>query len=263
MWIRCQAGALKRADAKSGGGSSAPEQILEYSATAKWKLVSTQKYLKHGHLARIMMAHYHVGMSGRTRRSERSTAELIEQLGRCTYGGTFAKGLNPAQWAALRYFANANRFSQTVCAFALYHGTSPGTASQTVKALLDKDYLRRRPAKHDRRSFRLELKAKAQRLLRHDPLHFIETASYVLSSEKRSTLAESLATILLQVLAHQHRPLFGICGTCRHLRGEDCCLSSDTGYECGLLQEPLTEPELAQICVDYEPRSMAQVQSPS
>ena len=101
--------------------------------------------------------------------SERAVAELIKQLGRCAYGEAFTEGLNPAQCTALRYFGRANRFSRTVSAFALYHGTTRGTASQTVKALVEKGYLRRRPVKTDHRTFRLELTAPRPILPLPDP----------------------------------------------------------------------------------------------
>lgn len=184
---------------------------------------------------------------------ERAVAQLIEQLGRCTWGDAFAQGLNPAQCTALRYFGHANRFSRTVGAFARYHGTTRGTASQTVKALVDKGYLRRRPDPQDHRSFRLELSAKARRFLVHDPFHVLVEAVAVLPAERRSTLVNGLQLILDRVLTERDRSLFGVCTACVHLRGEDCCLNSGNMYECGLLEEPLSEGELAEICVNYEP----------
>jgi DNA-binding MarR family transcriptional regulator len=69
---------------------------------------------------------------------QRVLAELLEQIGPFAHGDAFLKGLNPAQWAALRYFARANQVSRAVCASALFHGTDRGTASQTVKALVEK-----------------------------------------------------------------------------------------------------------------------------
>ena len=37
----------------------------------------------------------------------RALAELVEQVNRIVYGLGFSGGVNPAQWAALRYFARA------------------------------------------------------------------------------------------------------------------------------------------------------------
>jgi DNA-binding MarR family transcriptional regulator len=185
--------------------------------------------------------------------SERALAELIEQLGRCAYGDAFTDGLNPAQWTALRYFGRANRFSRTVSAFALYHGTTRGTASQTVKALVEKRYLRRRPVKTDQRSFRLELTAKARKFLAQDPFDDLVSAAEVLSAERRTFVVDGLQAILGRLVKHRGGPLFGVCPSCAHLRGEGCCLQSGSPYECGLFGEPLSEEELAEICVNYEP----------
>lgn len=188
--------------------------------------------------------------------SERAVAELIERLGRCAYGDAFTEGLNPAQWTALRYLGRANRFSRTVSAFALYHGTTRGTASQTVKALVGKRYLLRRPGKSDHRTFRLELTAKARKFLAQDPFANLVSASRVLSAERRSTVVEGLQAILGCLLEHRGGPLFGVCPSCAHLRGEGCCLDSSTPYKCGLFGEPLGEEELAQICVNYKPAAL-------
>ena len=163
--------------------------------------------------------------------SERAVAELVEQLGRCAYGDAFIEGLNPAQWSALRYFGRANRFSRTVSAFALYHGTTRGTASQTVKALVGKGYLRRRRVKSDNRSFRLELTAKAQSFLARDPFHDLVSAAETLLPDRRATVVEGLQAILGLLVEKRGSPLFGVCPSCTHLRG--CCLDNSNPYECG------------------------------
>lgn len=188
--------------------------------------------------------------------SERAVAELIEQLGRCAYGEAFTEGLNPAQCTALRYFGRANRFSRTVSAFALYHGTTRGTASQTVKALVEKGYLRRRPVKTDHRTFRLELTAKARKFLAQDPFGDLVSASGALSPERRTTVVEGLQAILGQLVKNRGGPLFGVCPSCAHLRGDGCCLESSNPYECGLFGEPLSEEELADICANYQPAAL-------
>lgn len=188
--------------------------------------------------------------------SERAVAELIEQLGRCAYGEAFTEGLNPAQWTALRYFGRANRFSRMVSAFALYHGTTRGTASQTVKALVGKGYLRRRPVETDHRAFRLELTAKARKFLAQDPFGDLVSASGVLSTERRTTVVEGLQAILGCLVESRGGPLFGVCPSCAHLRGDGCCLESSNPYECGLFGEPLSEEELAEICVNYQPAAL-------
>lgn len=202
-------------------------------------------------------------MSQDARFSERAVAELIEQLGRAATGEAFAAGLNPAQWAALRYFSRANRFSRTVGAFARFHGTTRGTTSQTVKALVRKGYLERHPVGGDRRSFRLDLTGKARRCLPEDPFLELVAVARALSPAQRAALAEGLEAMLDEVLRGRGRLRFGICALCRHLRIEGCCREAAGPHECGLLGEPLSEEETAELCVNFENAPAAPGLSPS
>ena len=72
-------------------------------------------------------------------------ANLINRLGRSIHCRQFAQGLNPAQWESLRFLARANRYSRTPSALAEYLRTTKGTASQTLKSLESKGYVRRVP----------------------------------------------------------------------------------------------------------------------
>ena len=183
--------------------------------------------------------------------SERTVAYLIEQVGRAAYGDGFTGGLNPAQWAALRYFGRANRFSRAVGAFAEFQGTTRGTASQTVKALVQKGYLTREPSPGDRRSFRLQVTAEGRTLLRDDPFHELAGVAGALTPEQRSDLAQGLDIILDRILTRRGLPRFGVCSCCCHLR-LDACRGHPLGpHECGLLSAPLSEQETGEICVKY------------
>ncbi len=75
-------------------------------------------------------------MDGNTRYrfSARAAAELMAQILRLANGAAFAGGLNPAQWSALRYLADAVPEFRTVTAFAQYHATTSGTASRSCPA---------------------------------------------------------------------------------------------------------------------------------
>jgi len=79
--------------------------------------------------------------------SARTVAELVVQLGCLTRGDGFVANLTFTQWTTLRYFSSANRFSRTVSAFAEFYGTTRGTASQTIKSLVQNDYLTRKRSK--------------------------------------------------------------------------------------------------------------------
>ncbi len=184
--------------------------------------------------------------------TSKRVAALIEQLGRCAYGGAFAAGLNPAQWSALRYFHRANRFSCTVGAFARYHGTTMGTASQTVKALVEKGYLRRGTHPGDRRSARLEPTEAAVALLERDPLQILVDAASGLPPAQRGMLLEGLEGMLGRLHAMSGRPLFGVCADCRHLLTDPCC-GAGAHHHCTLMGEPIATPETDRVCVNHQP----------
>ncbi len=132
--------------------------------------------------------------------STRGLARLIEQVGKAAYNLGYTPGLNPAQWAAMRYFDEATAERRTVTGFAQFQGTTKGTASQTVAALVRKEFLERVGDKQDRRVHRLVLTEKGQALLKNDPLQELSQALEVLSQEERWALAESMEKVLRQVI---------------------------------------------------------------
>ena len=107
----------------------------------------------------------------------RATAELVLRLSRAALGEGFVEALTSAQWMALRFFARANRFSRTVSAFAEFHATTRGTASQTVKGLVDQGFLTRTTSDTDGRSARVDLTDKARAILARDPFEVVVEAA--------------------------------------------------------------------------------------
>jgi DNA-binding MarR family transcriptional regulator len=184
--------------------------------------------------------------------SRREVAELVGRIGRIAYSFGGRSGLTPAQWTALRFFARANRFSRTVSAFAEFHSTTRGTASQTVTGLVRRDYLTRRRSKRDGRSARLDVTDKALAILAHDPLDDLERAAGVLSARARSDLVSSLACVLGELAERRGRRPFGMCPSCRHLETEECAVERPR-YSCRLVGESLGADETQQICVDFSP----------
>jgi DNA-binding MarR family transcriptional regulator len=187
------------------------------------------------------------------RSSKISVAELVTQLGRYAYGeASAAGGLTPAQWTALRYFSQANRFSRTVSAFAEFHATTRGTASQTVKGLVEAGYLERTPSPSDGRSSRLDVTPKAVGILTDDPFHRLTRAADSLSATAQHTAVRALERILGQLARELRKPAFGTCRHCRHLNGEHCGLQDQPPYTCTILNEALAESEIEQHCVNFE-----------
>ena len=183
--------------------------------------------------------------------SERAVAELVAQLSRIAYGDGFTEGLTPAQWTALRYFARANRFSRTVSAFAEFHATTRGTASQTVKSLVNNGYLTRRRSDRDRRSVSFELTETSRALLARDPFERLVAAAAELSNTSRQATCRGLDRMLRVLAEEQGRNAFGMCPNCKYLRTGVCCRSDLPEYQCDLVGEPLTETEIDQLCVNF------------
>lgn len=132
--------------------------------------------------------------------STRGLARLIEQVGKAAYNLGYTPGLNPAQWAALRYFDEATVERRTVTGFAQFQGTTKGTASQTVAAMVRKGYLRRVADKQDRRVHRLVLTEEGQTLLKSDPLQELSRALEALSDDERWSLAVNMEKVLRELL---------------------------------------------------------------
>jgi DNA-binding MarR family transcriptional regulator len=184
--------------------------------------------------------------------SERVIAELIFQLGR----GAFCDnpgGLTPAQWAALRFFSRANRFSRTVSAFAMFHLTTKGTASQTVKSLVRRGFLARTQSDRDARSATLDLTSGGHAMLNQDPFETLVGAVARLSPQQRRRVETALAQVLKDVAGGRGKRLFGMCTTCAFLYGPEKA-GPHARLTCRLVDEPLDWQETQQICINFEPR---------
>ncbi len=181
----------------------------------------------------------------------RVIAELILHLGCIASREALVEGLTPAQWAVLRYFARANRFSRTPSAFAAFHGTTRGTASQTIKSLEAQAYLMRMRSEADGRSAQLDLTDKAKAILAKDPLEALVRAAGALPPGARGHFANGLQRILGQVARERSKPSFGTCPSCEHLGGDGCCTDGHAFYSCGFATEPLLPEELDYLCINF------------
>ena len=169
----------------------------------------------------------------------RAIAELVLHLGRIASGEALVEGLTPVQWTGLRYFARANRFSRTPSAFAVFHGTTRGTASQTIKKLEAQGYLTRMRSETDRRSVHLVLTEKARAILEKDLFEILVRATDTLPLGVRGQFANALQRVLGHVALERGIPTFGNCASCTHLEGGDCSREGVVPYACGFASEPL------------------------
>ena len=123
--------------------------------------------------------------------AEREAALSFMNLARVLRAMEFERGLRPAQWDTLRFFATAPQEKQTVTGFALFRRTTMGTASMTVSGLVEKGLLGRED-REGGRNRDLHLTPIGYQYLYSDPLNDLAMAVSQLSSEKRTVLKDSL-----------------------------------------------------------------------
>ena len=183
----------------------------------------------------------------------RSVAGLVERLSHSTYGEGYRDGLKPAQWSALRYFSNANRFSKTASAFARYQGTTIGAASQTIGALVEKRLLKRTRDKADKRQYNLSLTAKAEKLTVTDPIRALVDAASELGEGERAATVAALEKMLVHLLREKGGDFFGYCNDCRFLQCVRGKGRAPDSFRCTNLQQALTPEDLKKICINFGP----------
>lgn len=181
-------------------------------------------------------------------------ADLVNRLGRAAHCLQFTDGLNPAQWEALRYLGRANRISRSPTALAEFLGTTKGTASQTLRALEAKGYVRRTRGAADRRSIALDLTPAGAKLLEADPIARLEQVASRIPDELGTAMADGLMSLLRDLQTSCGSAMFGMCAECGHHLAEGGCKPSERLDRCGLSGELLSIDDHDRICVDFEPR---------
>ena len=172
-------------------------------------------------------------------------AELLVYLGRAARGTDAGSALTAAQWTAMRFFARANRLSRTPSAFASFHATTRGTASQIIKSLIQRNYLVRHDAVDDRRSIRLDLTSSGETVMRHDPLHDMTEAIDRLEGTLRTALRRALPALAGELAKIRGTVVFGTCGDCRHFSG-----GGKTRY-CACVAAEVAPSDLGRLCINF------------
>ena len=172
---------------------------------------------------------------------------LVDRLGRAVHCLQFSDGLNPAQWAALRYLGRANRYSRTPTAISDYLGTTRGTMSQTIKALEAKGLIGRETNGRDRRAVLLRLTGAGEAALENDPLHCVASVAGVLGDEMDEA-SRFLDRVVDCLQAKSGGLNYGVCTDCTHF-----CRNSfaEDVHRCGLTGDPLSVADSTKICVNY------------
>lgn len=178
-----------------------------------------------------------------------AVANLLERIGHLSRSDEQFGDLYPAQWAALRYLAQANRFSCTPMALTRYLGTTRGTISQTLNALEKKGYVARQPSERDKRSVNVELTASGRQKLEADPILRLANVTDSTLGGDTKRARQLLEKVLAGLIAANGGRPFGQCRTCRHFqRGSGA--SAGMPHRCGLLEVDLSDSDSQAICVE-------------
>lgn len=182
---------------------------------------------------------------------------LLDRIGRLTRELQFADGLNPAQWEALRFLAQANKYSRSPTALADYLGATKGTVSQTLIALESKGLITRCKKTEDRRQVDLCLTDAGQAMLGKDPMQTLEHAAGEVALELGAEMVKGLSRLLHDLQTRNQINEFGVCQDCSLF-----CVSSQAALAaleaqpvsgtCGNTGETIDAAEKTKICVNYK-----------
>jgi DNA-binding MarR family transcriptional regulator len=123
-------------------------------------------------------------------------AALLEQASRLIHSAGHAEGLYPAQWSALRYFAEAPDENRTTASLARFQGMNLGPVARTVRTLVEKGLLVRTGNPRSRRAALLAPSPAGRDLLKRDPRQALAARIATLSTTQQQVLAEALETLL-------------------------------------------------------------------
>ena len=126
---------------------------------------------------------------------------LLEQASRLIHGSGFTGGMTPAQWTALRYFAEAPLSSRTMASLARFQGMTLAPVTRTVKNLIEKGYVDRHPNPRTRRADLIIVNETGQQVLETDPRSQLLSVIAKVPFEYREHLTLSIRIILEGMLA--------------------------------------------------------------
>ncbi len=128
--------------------------------------------------------------------SPESMTALLEQASRLMHGARFASGLTPAQWTALRYFAEAPPFQKTMASLARFQGLTLAPVTRTVRTLMDKGLVDRHPNPRSKRADLIIVNKAGRQMLNQNPRAQIAEVLAKIPVEDRVVFVRSLRTTL-------------------------------------------------------------------
>ena len=168
----------------------------------------------------------------------------MNRLARLDSASSWSGDLNPVQRSALEYLRDANRFSRSPSHVAEFLGTTRGTMSQTLKALLRKGYVAEVRSEIDKRSISYALTRTGLAMLKEDGV--VAVALKNLTDQNVAELENGLRETLRQALALNGGKSFGQCKSCRYHQ------AANGRAFCQLLSLSLSTEDSEKICVEHE-----------
>lgn len=182
-----------------------------------------------------------------------ATVGMLTHLANIMHSEGRVCGLSSAQSEALRYFAHANRPSRTVSAFAEFHATTRGTASQTIKSLVERGLLVRRKSNADGQRAHLDVTREGRSL--RDGYDGVDLVRLIadLPASRQVALAEVLTGILQTIADERERHTFGPCSLCEYFKPGGSPESLDADGFCKYTRTSLPASGTAEICMRFKP----------
>ncbi len=175
----------------------------------------------------------------------------LDQLLRATREIQYSEDLVPAQWEALRYLARANKYSLTPSMVANFLGTTKGTASQTLRSLENKGYVKRVPSKLDKRVTIVTPTEAGLKKLGGDPLGRVLMQVDKADSEEKAVLLKSLERLLTLVKNQTNGCHFGYCPQCKNFGQDSAIIGNGSAGFCKLSKEELAHTDITKICAKF------------
>lgn len=132
--------------------------------------------------------------------SPEGVSALFAQSSRLIHSLGFAEGLTPAQWSAMRYFSSAPPFSRTMANLARFQGLTLAPVTRTVRTLIEKGYVERRPNPRSKKADLVILTPAGKELLKRDPRSQLSDIIAKLSAEDREAMTGMMRVILQGLL---------------------------------------------------------------
>ena len=184
-------------------------------------------------------------------------ADIFQRTVWLAYSEGQAGNLTRPQWAALRFFGRATRYSRTLTAFADYRATSLGSASQTLQVLVTRGLLLRSTSDNDRRSVRFDLTEEGWALLEAAPATELVRAISALPSAEMVRLRELLETLHSSIVEVRERSSLGICRACGSFKESFDQQQASPGRFCSRAKGELSNTDFEKLCTKYQQHAPA------